>query len=43
MELIEGDGTKLKMRGLGLLMEEEGNETWQCIRDHFCAADAADP
>ena len=36
MELIEGDG-------IGLLREEEGHETWQCIRDHYCAADAADP
>ena len=41
-ELIEGDGTQFKTGGLGLLMEEEGYETWQCIRDHYCATDAAD-
>ena len=36
MELIEGDG-------IGLLREEEGHETWQCIRDHYCAADIENP
>ena len=45
-ELIQGDKTgtvTFKTGGLGALMEEEGYETWQCIRDHYCAADAADP
>ena len=41
--LRAADGTQFKTGGLGLLMEEEGYETWQCIRDHFCATDAADP
>ena len=44
--LIEGDKTgtvTFKMGGLGVLMEEEGYETWQCIRDHYCATDIADP
>ena len=45
-ELIQGDETgtvTFKMGGLGVLMEEDGYETWQCIRDHYCATDAADP
>ena len=45
-DLIQGDKTgtvTFKMGGLGVLMEERGYETWQCIRDHFCAADAANP
>ena len=45
-ELVQGDKTgtvTFKMGGLGVLMEERGYETWQCIRDHFCAADAANP
>ena len=45
-ELIQGDKTgtvTFKMGGLGVLMEEEGYETWQCIRDHYCATDIADP
>ena len=45
-DLIQGDKTgtvTFKMGGLGALVEEEGYETWQCIRDHYCAADAADP
>ena len=45
-DLIQGDKTgtvTFKMGGLGALMEDEGYETWQCLRDHYCAADAADP
>ena len=45
-ELIQGDKTgtvTFKMGGLGVLMEDEGYETWQCIRDHYCAADIENP
>ena len=42
-ELLQGDNTDFKTGGLGLLAEENGYETWQCLRDHLCATDAADP
>ena len=45
-ELIQGDKTgtvTFKMGGLGVLMEERGYETWQCIRDHYCATDIQNP
>jgi hypothetical protein len=45
-ELIQGNKTgavTFKMGGLGLLMEADGYETWQCIRDHYCATDTQNP
>jgi hypothetical protein len=45
-ELIEGykNSSKVfKMGGLGKLLEEDGYETWQCFRDHYCGSDPDDP
>ena len=45
-ELIQGykDCAMIfKTGGLGQLLEVDGYETWQCIRDHFCANDLQDP
>jgi cysteine-rich repeat protein len=45
-ELIQGYkdcAMVLKTGGLGQLMEVDGYETWQCIRDHYCATDPQDP
>ena len=37
------DAEMFKGGGLGKLMELDGYETWQCIRDHHCAKFAHDP
>ena len=37
------DAEMFKSGGLGKLMEWDGYETWQCIRDHHCANDPLDP
>ena len=45
-ELLHGyknSSISFKTGGLGKLVEENGYETWQCFRDHYCAADANDP
>jgi hypothetical protein len=45
-ELIQGYkdcAMVYKTGGLGQLMEVDGYETWQCIRDHYCATDPQDP
>jgi hypothetical protein len=38
-----GSSTFFKMGGLGKLLEEDGYETWQCLRDHYCAVNPDDP
>ena len=35
--------TFFKMGGLGKLLEEDGHETWVCLRDHYCTLDLHDP
>jgi len=34
--------TLFKMGSLGKLLEANGYETWQCLRDHYCATEADD-
>ena len=38
----EGE-VKFEMGGLGRRMQKGGYETWQCICNHHCATDTADP
>ena len=45
-ELLQGyknNSLTFKAGGLGKLMEENGHETWQCVRDHYCATNAKNP
>jgi len=44
-ELVNGykNGSgPFKAGGLGRLLEDGGYETWQCLRDHYCAVDPDD-
>ena len=45
-ELLRGNRTgeiTFEMGGLGRRMKRGGYETWQCICNHYCATDTADP